>query len=138
MTTFYISPSSLSFSKYAKIHAAASSFGWSASWNWRREAFYPDAIINQTTITRVMRALARTDVFIALVPGTCSTSIEIGMAYTLCESIFLAARAPVYFKQTGLSDAHMSALPNIKRVCCEFEDIPAMLKKEYSNLIDII
>jgi len=80
--------------------------------------------------------LSGTDIFIATVPGTCSTCIEIGMAYTLCEEVFLVARDPVYFTQTGLSDAYLASLPGIKRICCEIDEIPEMLKKEYLNLID--
>lgn len=131
MTTFYISPSSLSYAAYFKIHQAAEGFGWKAAWRWRRADFSPETLIENDALVKAVQALAKTDVFIALVPGTCSTNIEIGMAYSLCGTIFLACRDVVHFAQTGLSDAYISALPGITRVCCEPDEIPLMLKREY-------
>lgn len=136
MTTFYVSPSSLSYRHYKTIVSVAAAFGWTPQWVWPRGAFHPDVYFKPGILTGALKGLAGADIFIALIPGTCSTSIEIGMAYTLCEELFLVARDPVHFTQTGLSDAHLSALPGIKRVCCELNEIPEMLKKEYMNLID--
>ncbi len=138
MTTFYISPSSLSYRQYAIIHTAALSYGWTAPWTWARESFRPDVHFKEATLKRALRGLGRADIFIAVIPGTGSTCIEIGMAYTLCEAMFLVARDPVHFTQTGLSDAHLSALPGIKRICCELNEIPSMLKKEYLYLVEAL
>ncbi len=138
MTTFYVSPSSLSYRQYSGLVSAASSFGWKAQWVWARESFRPEASFKTDTLSKVLKAFLQTDIFIATVPGTCSTCIEIGIAYTLCEEVFLVARDPVYFTQTGLSDTHLAALPGIKRTCCEIEEIPQMLRKEYLHLIDTV
>lgn len=131
MTTFYISPSSLPYAVYLNIHQAAEALGWKAAWQWRRADFNPEAQIERDALVKAVQALAKTDVFIAVVPGTCSTNIEIGMAYSLCGTIFLAGRDAVHFTQTGLSDAYISTLPGITRVCCEPHEIPMMLKREY-------
>jgi len=136
MTTFYVSPSSLSYRQYQVIVSAAISYGWTPRWVWPRQSFRPDVLFKPEILTRALKGLSSADIFIALVPGTFSTSIEIGMAYTLCEELFLVARNQVYFTQTGLADAHLSSLPGIKRICCEIDEIPEMLKKEYLNLVN--
>ncbi len=138
MTTFYISPSSLSYKQYADIHLAAISFGWVAHWLWARESFRPDVLFKKNTHDKALRALARSDIFIACLPGTCSTYIEIGAAYTLCEEMFIVAKDPVHFTQTGLNDAHISCLQNIKRVCCDFQEITTVLKQEYLYLVETL
>lgn len=136
MTNFYISPSSLSYREYNKLLIDISQLGWRPPWVWPRQYFYYDCLISKKVIRRMLKALTLTDIFIACVPGTASTNIEIGAAYTLCEEVFLAARDPVYFTQTGLSDAFVAVLPGVKRVCCEIREIPIMLQKEYPNLIN--
>jgi len=135
MTTFYISPSCLSYKQYKRLVAAACSFGWSTSWEWPHRTFHTDAFIDKNQINRAITGLTRTDIFIALVPGTPSTNIEIGSAYTLCEEVLLISKDPVYFTQTGMADAYISALPGIKRICCDIEEIPVILKQEFLHLI---
>lgn len=137
MTTFYISPSSLSYKQYASIYSAAVSFGWSAPWSWSRESFRPDYVIEGHMLSKALLGISRSDIFIAVIPGTCSTLVEIGMAYTLCEKLFIVSKDPVHFTQTGLCDAHLSALPGLSRVCCGIEDIPEKLLKEYLYLVDV-
>lgn len=136
MTNFYISPSSFSYREYNKLIIDISQLGWYPPWVWPRQCFCYDALISKKVIQRMLKALTLTDVFIACVPGTASTNIEIGAAYTLCEEVFLAAKDPVHFTQTGLSDAIVAVLPGVKRVCCEINEIPIMLQKEYPNLIN--
>ena len=136
MTQFYLSPSSLSLRQYELILSAANSFGWTATWTWARESFRPEVTFKKDPLTKALRGISSADIFIAYIPGTGSTCIEIGMAYTLCEELFLVARNPVHFTQTGLADAYLSALPGIKRICCEISEIPAMLQKEYFHLIN--
>ena len=136
MTTFYVSPSSLSYKQYSTIVSAAAGFGWKARWIWSREIFRPDAQVKADALAKMLKSFVHTDIFIATLPCTCSTCIEIGIAYTLCEEVFLVARDPVHFTQTGYSDAHLAVLPGIKRVCCTVDEIPAMLSKEYLHLID--
>ena len=136
MTTFYVSPSSLSYKQYSTIVSAASGFGWKPRWVWTREIFRPDALVKPEVLAKVLKSFVHTDIFIATMPCTCSTCVEIGIAYTLCEDVLLVARDPVHFTQTGLSDAYLAAMPGIKRACCTIEEIPAMLSKEYLNLID--
>jgi len=136
MTTFYVSPSSLSYKQYTTLISAGRSFGWTAPYVWPHEAFFTDAILKNCILKKAIRGISKADLFIARVPGTCSTCIEIGMAYTLCEEVFLASRDPVHFTQTGLSDAHLATLPSIRRVCCDIEEIPAMLEQEYLYLIN--
>lgn len=136
MTNFYVSPSSLSYKQYMSLISAGKSFGWTAPYVWPHEAFFTDAILKNCILKKAIRGISKADLFIARVPGTCSTCIEIGMAYTLCEEVFLASRDPVHFTQTGLSDAHLATLPSIRRVCCDIEEIPAMLEQEYLYLIN--
>jgi hypothetical protein len=136
VTTFYISPSSLSYREYNKLIYDITKLGWAPPWVWPRQCFYCDCLISNKVIERMLKALTLTDIFIACVPGTASTNIEIGAAYTLCEEVFLVAKDPVHFTQTGLSDAIITVLPGVKRVCCEINEIPIMLQKEYPNLIN--
>ncbi len=136
MTTFYVSPSSLSYKQYGTLISAGISFGWTAPFVWARESFHSDAYLKSCTLKNAIRAISKTDIFIARIPGTCSTCIEIGMAYTLCEEVFLASRDPVHYTQTGLADAHIAALPTIRRVCCDVDEIPYMLEQEYLYLIN--
>ena len=136
VTVFYISPSSLSFKQYTELVNNALSFGWSTSFVWPRSCFQCDAFIDKASIARAFTAIAGSDIFIAVVPGTASTNIEIGAAYMKCDGLFLVARDPVHFTQTGLCDSHLAMLPDINRVCCELEEIPSMLKLAYLHLVD--
>jgi len=137
MTTFYVSPSSLTYKQYHSVIKVCLSFGWCPKYIWPRESFYPDSIIKQQILKKAVKGIGNADIFIAYVPGNCSTFLEIGLAYNLCEEVFLFARDQVYFTQTGLADAHIATLPDIKRVCCDIDEIPVMLEQEYSYLIDI-
>jgi hypothetical protein len=136
MTTFYISPSCLAYKQYKNLLEAGLSFGWTPSWEWPHTTFHTDAFIHKNLISKALNAISRSDIFIAIVPGTASTNIEIGTAYTLCQELFLVAKDPVHFTQTGLADAHLSVLPGVKRICCDIEEIPLMLRQEYLHLID--
>lgn len=131
MTAFYISPSCLSYRQYTELMIAVSSFGWSAPWVWPRRCFQSDAFIDKACIARAFTGIASSDIFIAPVPGTASTNIEIGTAYIKCDNLFLVARDPVHFTQTGICDAHLAMLPGISRVCCELDEIPTMLRRVY-------
>ncbi len=135
MTNFYISPSSLSYREYNRLVIDVSQLGWYPPWVWPRQCFCCDVMISKKVILQVLKAITLTDIFIACVPGTASTNIEIGAAYAICEEVFLTSKDPVHFTQTGLSDAIIAVLPGIKRVCCETGEIPAMLQKEYPHLI---
>lgn len=136
MNTFYLSPSGFSYNQYCLIVSSVLAFGWSLSYAWPRYSFSIDYTLKSNTLKKVIRALSRTDIYIATIPGTCSSLLEIGLAYSLCEEVFLAARNLVHFTQTGLSDAYLAELPSIKKVCCEINDIPFELKKEYLYLLD--
>jgi hypothetical protein len=136
MTTFYISPSCLSYKQYKQLHEATCRFGWTSPWEWPHHCFHHDAFLSKPLFSKAFSGISQSDIFIALVPGTSSTNIEIGAAYTLCEEMILISKDPVYFTQTGLSDAHVSIMPGIKRICCEVHEIPQMLKNEYIYLID--
>ena len=135
MTSFYVSPSSLTYKQYATLISVGKSFGWIAPYVWARESFYPDAHLKSSVLKKAVRAISKSDIFVGRVPGTYSTCIEIGMAYTLCEEVLITARDPVHYTQTSLADAYVAALPNIRRVCCEIDEIPAVLEQEYLNLI---
>ena len=136
MTTFYISPSCLSYKQYKELNVAATAFGWSTPWAWPGRCFQNDVFIDKDIIARALKGIARSDIFIAVIPGTASTNIEIGAAYFKCEELFLVSRTPVHFIQTGLCDVHLAMLPGIKRVCCEIAAIPAELRLEYLQLIN--
>lgn len=135
MTNFYISPSHLSCLEYMRLIDTGRSFGWHPTWIWPQETFLLDAHINQQQASGIFNGIAQADIFIASLPGTPSTNIEIGIAYTLCEELFLIAKDPVHFTQTGLADAHISLLPHIRRVCCDTREIPEALRQEYRYLI---
>jgi hypothetical protein len=126
----------MSYINYANICNACTSFGWLSSWVWSRDSFRPNYLIYPSTLKQNIKALTRTDLFIACVPGTCSTQVEIGLAYSACEELFLCAKDPVYFQQTsGLGDAHMAALPGMRRAVCRPEEIPEALYSEYYHLV---
>lgn len=135
MTSFYISPSSFNYKQYSGLIAVARGFGWNPTWAWPRNAFHLDAFVPDWLVLKALKAIGRSDIFIALVPGTSSTNIEIGTAFTLCEELFLVSRDPVHFTQTGLCDAYITVLPRARRICCEVEEIPFMLRQEYIHLI---
>jgi len=137
LTTFYISPSSFDYQSYCKLANACIGFGWSAPWLWSQEAFNNDCLIYPTTLKKSIRAFSRVDIFIAYLPGTPGTMIEIGLAYGSCEELFICAGSPVYFIQTGgLVDAHLAALPKLRRAVCEQEEIAQALATEYAYLIN--
>ncbi len=136
MTKFYISPSHLIYPQYMGLIHACHDFGWQPTWVWPQEAFLLDAQIDQYQASGAFTGIAQADIFITVLPGTPSTNIEIGIAYPYCEDLFLVAKDPVHFTQSGLPDAHLSVLPSIKRVCCAIDEIPTMLKKEYLYLIE--
>jgi len=136
MTTFYISPSCLSYKQYKQLYEATCSFGWTSSWEWPHQSFHCDSFLSRPLFSKAFNGISQADIFIALVPGTPSTNIEIGAAYTLCEEVVLISKDPVYFTQTSLCDAHISIMPGIKRICCDVHEIPVMLKKEFLYLID--
>jgi hypothetical protein len=102
MTAFYISPSCLAYKQYKNLLEACLSFGWSPSWKWPHATFHNDAYIHKSLISKALNAISRTDIFIAVVPGTASTNIEIGTAYTLCQEIFLVAKDPVHLPRPVL------------------------------------
>ncbi len=135
-SNFYVSPSSFTYLQYNALIAALKDCGWTPTWVWEQAYFSPDAIINQATQRALFKAMLKSDIFLAMLPGFASTSIEIGAAYILCEKIFLASRDPVYFKQTGPCDAHAAGLPGVEKLWCEAEEIPALLKCEFPYLIE--
>ncbi len=111
-------------------------FGWKARYIWPRETFGHNIKIKQSVLKKAASAIAASDIFIAFIPGTISTSFEIGMAYSRCEEVLLVAKDPVYYIQTGIADAHIASLPNIKRICGDLADVPALLQEEFSHLIN--
>ncbi len=135
MTSFYLSPSALTMHQYQFLLQYCIKLGWKARYVWPGELFGRDIIIKQSILKKAAKAIAASDIFIATVPGTVSTCFEIGIAYSRCEEVILVARNPVYFTQTGMADAFIANLPNIKRVCGELEDIPTLLQEEYCHLI---
>ncbi len=135
MTHIYVSPSCLSYRQYRAIIDAAFSYGWQLTWEWSRQTFHADAFINEEHALKAMASIARADIFVSYLPGTVTANLEIGAAYFLAQSVFLAASAPIYFKQTGPADAYLAVLPDIKRICCRAEDIPEKLKQEYLTLV---
>ncbi len=136
MTSFYLSSSSLNYKQYESLIVAGTSFGWKPQYIWGREAFKLDNVVKRNTLIKAIKGISKSDIYIACIPGSCSTCIEIGMAYTLCSDVFLVAKNPVHFVQTGLADAYMSSLPHVKRVCCEVNEIAAMLSQEFFYLIN--
>ena len=136
MTSFYVSPSALTMQQYQYIVKYCVVFGWKARFIWPKNIFRHDAIIKQSTLRKAANAIAASDIFIAFVPGTTSTCFEIGIAYSRCEEVLLIAKDPVYFTQTGMADAYIANLPNIKRICGELAEVPTLLQEEYDHLIN--
>ncbi len=135
MTNIYLSPSCLTYRQYSAIIEAAYSCGWQPTWIWSRRVFHADAYISEEHALKAMAGIARADIFAAYLPGTVTTNLEIGAAYFQVQSVFLAAKDPVHFTQTGPCDAYLAVLPHIKRVCCSAENIPEKLRQEYSALV---
>ncbi len=135
MVTYFVSSSTLTYNQYRRLHKALSAFGWKATWTWPQSYFQESAYLDEQQLTRALAAIARTDIYIAILPASCSSCLEIGVAFTLCEEICLLSKDPVHFTQTGLDDAYISVLPKAKRLCCGFDEIPALIKQEYIHLI---
>lgn len=102
---------------------------------WPVEAFKINTFLKSKALTQSVKAISRSDMFISYVPGSNNSVFEIGLAYALCEEIFLASKDPVHFTQTGLADSYISSLNGIKRTCCKPAEIPLMLRKEYGYLV---
>ncbi len=136
MTTYYISPSYLSYMHYRLLIRTCRDMGWSPTFHWPQEAFAEMVPVDYKLASKVISAIAKADIFIAPLPGTPSTYVEAGLAYMLCEELVMVAKDPVYFAQTNLADTQLCQLPSIKRVCCAIDEIPTMLKKEYLYLIE--
>ncbi len=136
MTSFYVSPSALTMKQYQYLVECCISFGWKARYIWPRETFGHDVTVKQSVLKKAANAIAASDIFIAFVPGTISTCFEIGIAYKRCEEVLLVARDPIYFTQTGMADAHIANLPNIKRVCGDLKAVPTLLQEEFYHLIN--
>ncbi len=134
MVKFYLSPSGLSLGQYEETIENIESIGWKAYRPWTKSAFEIDKVIKPEKIVEVMKTIFNTDLFIAVLPGNCSTFIEIGLAFNLCEEVILVARDPVHFTQTGPCDAYLSAMPRVKRLCCEVDELHKLLHKEYLYL----
>ncbi len=134
MTNIYVSPSCLTYRQYSAIIKAAFSYGWQPSWIWSRQIFHSDAFVSEEDALKAMASIAHADIFAAYLPGTATANLEIGAAYFLAQSVFLAAKDPIHFTQTGPCDAYLAVLPDIKRVCCGAEEIPEMLRQEYATL----
>ncbi len=135
MTSFYVSPSALTCRQYKELVKDTAAFGWKPTYIWPSQCFHEGAFISNHQTKRALKAISRTDIFIATLPGTSSSMVEIGLAYTLCEVLFLVAKDPVHFTQTGMGDAYISVLPGIKRVRCEFGEIASLLRQEFNQLI---
>ena len=125
----------MSYKQYRQLHVGILSFGWTTPWLWPQTAFQLETFISKKVLSKSLKAIGQSDIFIAVVPGTASTNIEIGAAFALCEEIFLVSKDPIHFTQTGLCDAHLSVLPGAKRVCCNIEEIPDFLRKEFLHLV---
>ena len=136
MTSFYVSPSALTMKQYQYIVKYCVVFGWKARFIWPKDVFRHDAIIKQCILKKAAKAIAASDIFIAFMPGTISTCFEIGIAYSRCEEVLLIAKDPVYFTQTGMADAYIAHLPNIKRICGDLTEVPTLLQEEYDHLIN--
>lgn len=135
MVTFFVSSSTLTYNQYRQLIKALTAFGWKTTWAWPQSYFQDGAYLDEQQLTRALAAIARSDIYIATLPASCSSCLEIGIAFTLCEEICLLSRDPVHFTQTGLDDAYISVLPKAKRLCSSYEEIPALLRREYSHLI---
>jgi hypothetical protein len=136
VTKFYVSPSCLSFRQYTDIVDQISRFGWSPTWAWPHDSFHLDFVVKKNILLKVLYAISTADIFIAFVPGTPSTILETGIAYTLCEECILVAANDVFFSKTGAADAHFSVLPGFRRLCCTPEELPAALHNNYLYLVE--
>ena len=137
MTSFYVSPSALTMRQYQYLVKYCVLFGWKPRFMWPKETFGHNYLVNQKVLKKAAKAIATSDIFIAFMPGTISTCFEVGIAYSRCEEVLLVAKDPIYFTQTGMADAHIATLPNIKRVCGDLAEIPTLLQEEYYHLINI-
>lgn len=135
MTSFYVSPSALTMKQYQYIVKYCIVFGWKAKFVWPKDIFRPDAVLKNKVLKKAAMAIAASDIFIGYVPGTLSTCFEIGLAYSKCAEVVLIAKDPVYYKQTGMADAYIASLPNIKRLSGDPAAIPTLLQVEYNHLI---
>ncbi len=135
MIKFYLSPNGLSFKQYSRLIEQLGTFGWKSSFVWPQMIFQKDLVYDQNLIARSLKSLISTDLYVALVPGSTSTQIEIGAAYMVCEDVILFSKDEVYFTHTGLADAYLSNLPHIGRFCCKTEKIPDLLKAHYAHLV---
>ncbi len=135
MTSFYLSPSGLTYRQYSEVGSTVLTYGWRLTYAWPRDAFLLDYNVKDSAFKKIIRALALTDIYIAVIPATNSGGIELGLAHLLCEELFLAARDRVFFTHTGLADAYLPALSPATKCCCKIKEIPAALKKEYAYLI---
>ena len=136
MTSFYVAPSALTMQQYQYLVDHCLLFGWKARFTWPKEIFGHDYIVSKRLVEKAVKAIANSDIFIASLPGTLSTCIEIGIAYSRCEEVLLVAKSPVYFTQTGIADAHIANLPCTKRICGDLLVLPKLLQEEYSHLIN--
>lgn len=134
-TTFYLSPAGFTYLRYRQLLDTLCAYGWEPVLVWPKGAFHHEAMVEGALVTRVLNCLTLADIYIACLPGTASTHLEIGTAYARCRELFLTARDPVYFTQTGLADAYLALLPGARKVCCEPEQIPAMLARAYAPLV---
>jgi hypothetical protein len=135
MVNFYLSPSNFCFHQYRELLYGIMAFGWKPTHVWPVEAFKINTFLKSKALTQSVKAISRSDMFIAYVPGSSNAYFEVGLAYSLCEEIFLATKDPVHFTQTGLADSYIPSLTGIKRTCCKPAQIPLMLSKEYAYLI---
>ncbi len=135
MISFYLSPSNFPYYTYTKIMNGVLHLGWKPSHVWSVDAFKINTFLKSKALTLSVRAISRSDIFIAYMPGSNNAYFEVGLAYTLCEEVFLASKDPVHFTQTGLADSYISSLSGIKRTCCKADEIPLMLRQQYSYLI---
>ncbi len=135
MIHFYLSPNGLSFKQYSRLLEQCGTFGWKSSFVWSQKIFQTDLEYDQVLISRSLKSLINTDLYVALVPGSTSTHIEIGAAYAVCEEVILISKNEVYFTHTGLADAYLSCLPDIRRFCSKTERIPDLLKTHCAHLI---
>ncbi len=135
-TSFYVSPSGLNYEQYNEITAKLLSYGWTLTYRWPREAFCFNNSLKKDALAAAIRALYRTDIYIANLPATGSGHIEIGLAFSLCGEMVLCARDVVHFTQTSHGDAYLALLPSVKTAICNTNQIPILLEKEYHYLID--
>lgn len=135
MVNFYLSPSNFCFHQYMELLNGILALGWKPTHVWPVEAFKINTFLKSKALTQSVKAISRSDMFIAYVPGSNNAYFEVGLAYSFCEEIFLASKDPVHFTQTGLADSYIASLGGIKRTCCKPAQIPLMLRKEYTYLV---